>query len=518
MENDQSDADSALPQDPAGLRILYEAARLLESHVDLSEALPPLLKLVADRVGGERVTIALIDAKSGELRIEEAHGLSVQQKKRGVYKEGEGITGLVFQTGEAIIVEDVAGDRRFLDRTGARGSAGGIGFACVPISVDGRAIGTLSADFPSGEGLHRGATLLRGLAGLVAESAKLRKRVREDEVRSIEEREARRRPPGADFKPRELAGTSDAMRQVYEQISQVAGSGATVLVTGESGTGKELVAREIHYASPRAEKPFITVNCAALPESVIESELFGHEKGSFTGAVAMRKGRFELADSGSLFLDEIGEISPAVQVKLLRALQEREIDRVGGVKPLKVDVRIIAATNRDLYKEMKEGRFREDLFYRLNVFPIHVPPLRERKSDILLLADLFCERYSRKNGKDIKRISSPAIDLLASYHWPGNVRELENCIERAVIMSGDGVIHAYHMPPTLQSAASTDTAPSLTLPAALAQLEREMLVEALKIFQGNMSLAAKQLGITERQIGVRMEKYQLNYKQYRSKV
>jgi Nif-specific regulatory protein len=313
-----------------------------------------------------------------------------------------------------------------------------------------------------------------------------------------------------------LVGTSDAMRIVYEMVDQVAPSDATVLITGESGTGKELVAAEIHRASRRAEGPLVKVNCAALPESIIESELFGHEKGAFTGAVNQRKGRFELAHGGSIFLDEIGELSPQVQVKLLRVLQEREIERIGGSSTVKVDVRVIAATNRNLEDELRAGRFREDLYYRLNVFPIRVPPLRERKSDIVLLADHFSEKYAERNGKLIRRISSPALDLLTSYHWPGNVRELENCIERAVILSTDKVIHSYHLPPSLQSAQSTNTEPTTTLDAALSRLEKELIVEALKIADGNMAAAARRLGITERQMGLRVHHYGINWKLYRA--
>ena len=240
------------------------------------------------------------------------------------------------------------------------------------------------------------------------------------------------------------------MRQVWEMITQVAPADATVLITGESGTGKELVAAELHRLSKRAGQAFIKVNCAALPESIIESELFGHEKGAFTGANTQRKGRFELAHRGTIFLDEIGDLSPHIQAKLLRVLQERELERVGGTGVIKVDVRLIAATNRNLEDDVKAGRFREDLYYRLNVFPLRMPPLRERKGDIMLLADYFTEKYAEKNNKLIKRISSTAIDMLTSYTWPGNVRELENCIERAVILSTDMVIHSYNLPPSLQ--------------------------------------------------------------------
>ena len=317
-----------------------------------------------------------------------------------------------------------------------------------------------------------------------------------------------------------IIGTSDRMKEVYTLIGQVAVTNATVLITGESGTGKELVAKAIHECSRRASGPFIAVNCAALPESIIESELFGHEKGAFTGATSTRQGRFELARDGTLFLDEIGDLSPTIQVKLLRILQERSFERVGGNKPIKTNARIIAATNRDLASAVKEGLFREDLYFRLNVFPIHVPPLRERGADILLLADYFVEKYSamlkEPLGKPVKRISSPALDLLMIYHWPGNVRELENCIERAVIVSNDGVIHSYNLPPSLQSATSTGTEPSSTLDGSIARLEKEMLVEALKIERGNSARAAKRLGITERRFRLALERYNIDYRTFRT--
>jgi Nif-specific regulatory protein len=263
-------------------------------------------------------------------------------------------------------------------------------------------------------------------------------------------------------------------------------------------------------------QPLIKVNCAALPESIIESELFGHEKGAFTGAYNQRKGRFELAHRGTIFLDEIGELPPQIQVKLLRVLQERELERVGGASTIKVDVRLVAATNRILEDEVKAGHFREDLYYRLNVFPIHMPPLRERKSDIVLLADHCAEKYAGKNGKLIKRISTPAIDLLTSYSWPGNVRELENCIERAVILSTDMVIHSYNLPPSLQTATSTNTEPTTTLEAALSRMEKELIVEALKSSDGNMAAAARRLGITERKMGLRVHHYGINWRLYRT--
>ena len=294
------------------------------------------------------------------------------------------------------------------------------------------------------------------------------------------------------------------MQVVYDQIAQVARSSTTVLIEGETGTGKELVARAIHYSSDRADKPFIAVHCGALPESMIESELFGHERGAFTGAVNERRGRFELANGGTLFLDEIGDISPTVQIKLLRVLQEQEFERVGGTETIRVNVRIIAATNKNLRELVKAGTFREDLYYRLNVFPIYVPPLRKRKSDIVLLADYFLEKYSKQFGKPIRRLSSAAIDMLLAYHWPGNVRELENCIERAVLVAEGPVIHPHHMPPTLQTAEASGTVTRGNLKSLVEAYERDLICDALKSARGVIAKAARALGTTQRIMGYKI--------------
>jgi Nif-specific regulatory protein len=350
---------------------------------------------------------------------------------------------------------------------------------------------------------------------MIARAVKIRQELREEKEQLLAENKRLLQELQNQLTPERIIGRSQVMQELFNLVSQVSASEATVLIRGESGTGKELVAQEIHDNSRRATKPFIKVNCAALPEGVIESELFGHEKGAFTGAHAMRKGRFELADQGTLFLDEVGELSPHMQVKLLRAVQEHEFERVGGVKTIKIDVRILAATNRNLEEEMLKGRFREDLYYRLNVFPLHIPPLRERKSDILLLCDHFIEKYNRKNHASVKRITSNAIDLLMMYHWPGNVRELENCIERAVILSRDDVIHAFHLPPSLQSADSSSTQFSSTLQQELDTLEKELITDALKHAQGNRAKAARELGITERIMGLRIEKFHINTEKYK---
>jgi Nif-specific regulatory protein len=251
-----------------------------------------------------------------------------------------------------------------------------------------------------------------------------------------------------------MIGTSDVIRTVYDYIDTASRSNITVLITGESGVGKELVAKAIHYRSSRAEKSFIKVHCADLSESVIEGTLFGQEKGASAGATALRKGSFESADRGTIFLDEIGELAPVQQAKLLEFLKKREFKRIGGDKTIKVDVRVIAATSHNLEARMREGKFSKDIFYQLNIFPIVVPPLRERKTDIIVLADYFIEKFSKELKKTITSISPSALDMLMHHHWPGNVQELENCIERAVILSKDSMIHQHHLPPSLQGSLS----------------------------------------------------------------
>ncbi|MDR0638848.1 MAG: sigma 54-interacting transcriptional regulator [Spirochaetaceae bacterium] len=528
------------------LETLFEIARTFDKHVDLRNALSPMLGILEMRAGLSWGMVTLLDRETGLLKIEEADGLSVEEKERGIYRLGEGLVGRVFETGLPITVSDLSQEGRFLNRAKnrTRKDMAGKTYYCVPIRSGGAVIGTLSAErHIAGDdaGAVRVADrgFLEKVSAIIADSAKLRERILEEQWK-IEAAEGnyrslrgfRRFPPsrgtaqGADGggekipggvigEGSRIIGTSSVMRDIYQMVKQVAPSEATVLVIGESGTGKELVAAEIQRLSRRADSPFIKINCAALPESIIESELFGHEKGAFTGASSRHIGKFEAAHTGTLFLDEIGELPPQMQVKLLRVLQEREIERVGGSGTVKVDVRVIAATNKDLEDEMKEGRFREDLFYRLNVFPLVIPPLCQRKSDIMLLADHFSEKYAQKNGKLIKRISSMAIDLLISYRWPGNVRELENCIERAVILTTDMVIHSYHLPPSLQTARSTNTEPGATLESALSRVEKEMITEALKITEGNMSQAAARLGITERQMGLRLHHYGISWRAFR---
>jgi len=502
------------------LSILFEVSQILDSSLDLRTVVEPVLEAITGSLGLKFATLTLLNRQTGDISIESAYGLSASQKQRGRYRLGEGITGKVIQTGKPAIVPKISEEPHFLDKTRARkGRAGGeFSFICVPIKLGREVVGALSADRPASapEALQEDARILSVVASLIAQAVRLRQSAQEERKRLVEENLRLQEELKDRFRPSNIIGNSKAMQEVYQLIAQVSKSDASVLLRGESGTGKELVAHAIHYASRRAARSFIKVNCAALPESVIESELFGHEKGAFTGAVAARKGRFELAHGGTLFLDEIGDLSPGVQIKLLRVLQEREFERVGGMETIKADVRLIAATNRDLETLIEKELFRQDLYYRLNVFPIHIPPLRERRTDILLLADYFAERYSSAGGKRVRRISTPAIDMLMAYHWPGNVRELENCIERAVLLSDDEVIHGHHLPPTLQTAEASGTTPRGTLRATLERVEKELIIEALKSARGNMAAAAEALGITERIMGLRVRKYRIAAKRFRA--
>jgi Nif-specific regulatory protein len=501
------------------MSLLFEISQILDQSMDLKQVIHPVLKSIADHLGMMRGTITILNRSSGEIFIEAAYGLSTSQMEKGKYRIGEGVTGRVIQSGNSMIIPKVSQEPLFLNRTGARKNLRktDISFICVPIKIGNETIGAFSADklFEADISYTEDMRLLSIIASMIAQAIKLRQSIYEERQRLLEENSRLQEKLKDRFRPANIIGNSKSTQAAFDLVAQVSRSDATVLVRGESGTGKELFAHAIHYNSPRANKPFIKVNCAALPESVIESELFGHERGAFTGAVATRKGRFEMANGGTIFLDEIGDLTPTTQVKLLRVLQEKEFERVGGNDTIRTNVRVITATNRNLEELMEKGTFREDLYYRLNVFPIHIPPLRERKSDIMLLSDFFIEKYSRQNHVTIKRISTPAIDLLMAYHWPGNVRELENCIERAVLLSTDEVIHSHHLPPSLQSAESTNTRLHSTLPEALDNLEREILMDSLKSTKGNMAKAAKLLGITERIMGLRIEKHGINSKIYR---
>ncbi len=429
------------------------------------------------------------------------------------------ITGKVIESGKPIIVPEKQKEPNFLNRTmpERRNNNKDLAFISVPIKAGREVLGTISADRKkdSEESPDDALKLLTIIAAMLSQAVLLYQARHEENQQLLDENKALQEQIRNRFHPENLVGNSKVMQRVFRMIDKIAATNTTVLILGESGTGKELAAYAIHYHSPRKDKPFIKLNCAALSESIIESELFGYEKGAFSGAFVSRKGRFELADTGTIFLDEIGEISQNIQAKLLRVLQEKEFEKIGGSETLKTDARIIAATNRDLEERVKAGEFREDLYYRLNIMPVTVPPLRERKSDILMLASHFIKKYNAENANHVKRISTPAIDMLMSYHWPGNVRELENCIERAIILTEDDTIHGTNLPPTLQISHFSQDDNQGSLQNQLDALEYEIIIEALKSNHGNLSRAADRLGLTNRQIGLRAGKYNINFKDYR---
>jgi len=480
------------------LRALRDTADVIATGGDFGRLAPRALAALAQ----DPIRSAAIlgsDAVRMEVRLVSHHG-SAERRARWAF--GEGVAGRVAVSDAPTIVPRVQDDPRVEQVDGLEGAR-----LFVPIRWRRRVLGVLVADREQAPM----ATLVDTQSVLQVAAALLAPGLAEE----LAARAAADRPGPELSGAGPMVGTSKGMRHIVGLVEQVGPSDTTVLLRGESGTGKELVADAVHRASTRSRASFIKVNCAALPDTVIESELFGHERGAFTGAVQQRKGRFELADGGTLFLDEIGDLSAQTQIKLLRVLQQRTFERVGGNRTVSVDVRVVAATSRDLESMMQAGTFRADLYYRLNVFPIHLPPLRERKADILLLADHFVDRFNQRHGRAVRRISTPAIDLLMAYHWPGNVRELENSIERAVLMARDDVLQAQHFPATLQTAESSGTASDEPLQARLDALEYELVVDALKACRGNMTRAARRLGITDRIMGLRVRKHDIDARRFK---
>jgi Nif-specific regulatory protein len=499
--------------------LLYEISKTLNEHLDLRKSLYKVLDILSNSMDMIRGTITILNPLRNEINIEVAHGLSMSAMRSGKYKLGEGITGRVIETGEAVAIPKISEEPLFLNRTASRRSKQGdeLSFICVPVKRGNRIIGAISVDKAYDENyfLEEGKKLISVIATMIARHVINLEIIHLEKEQLREENRRLRDELKNKYRITDIIGNSNKMREVFQMISHVCKSNATVLIRGESGTGKELVANSIHYNSNRSKNPFVKVNCAALPTNLIESELFGHEKGAFTGAIKQKVGKFELANKGTIFLDEIGSIGLDVQVKLLRVLQEKEFERVGGYKTIKSDVRIITATNKNLEKALEEEAFRDDLYYRLNVFPIYMPPLRERKTDLLLLSDYFLVKYAKENDKDVKRFSTPAIDMLMDYHWPGNVRELENCIERAVLLCDEGVIHSYYLPPTLQTGSESDTLPALSIDEAVANLEKEMIIDALKNTKGNSTLAAQILNTTPRKFSYKAHKFGIDYQKFR---
>ena len=512
------------------VQALYKIVNLIGSAVHLDTALSSILKILHDTLRMERATLALLDESGLHLSIRASYGLSVEEEQRGVYGLSEGIYGQVFSTASPFVVPDVHSEPLFLNRTGARAkiSKKTISFIGVPVILTGVTVGVLSVDrlFGSDVSFEEDVRFLTVLAALIAQFLNLHRAIHKERELLVQENLSLKEKLHGRYHRHQIIGQSKAMQEVYWNIERVAPSVATVLLLGESGTGKELVARAVHDASPRKDRPFIKVNCAALPENLLESELFGHEKGAFTGAVVARVGRFEQADGGTLFLDEIGELPLLLQAKLLRVLQEQQFERLGGSRTLSVDVRIIAATNINLEQAVAQGLFRNDLYYRLNVVPLHLPPLRKRRDDIPLLLDHFLRASNKRNEKSL-RMSREFLDFLTEYDWPGNVRELQNLVERLVILAASEVLRVEELPdymvkpeignipPALRPAVSQPTTTHTQATAqpqarkSLRDLEREQVESALIRNGWVQSRAARELGLTQRQMGYRIKKFAL---------
>ena len=497
------------------LMLLSEISQRLIQGKELKDDLSVILELLVRHLDAERSLLSIFNRKNSKIYIEAAYGYNSAQQARGKYDLGEGIIGRVVELARPIIIDKISQSNLFLNRMQQElktKDGEELSFICVPIIEEGKVTGTLSLIrkfnpfITNSESLN----LLSIIGSLISRVVSSRQeRVEELEVLRQKNLELQNKLDD-DRRPVNVIGNSGKMRDVYALVEMVAETNSTVLIRGESGIGKELIADAIHYSSKRSKNSFVKVNCSALPDTLIESELFGHERGAFTGAESRRKGRFELADRGTIFLDEIGDIPMSTQVKILRILQQREFERVGGTETIKVDVRIIAATNRKLEQMIDKGEFREDLFYRINVFPLFIPSLRERRDDIPMLVDHFIEKFNNRNGAGVKRITTSALNMLMVYSWPGNIRELENCIERACILSTDNVIHSYNLPPSLQTADSSDTRAKGGLTYTVEQVEKQLIRESLTTTKGNIARAAELLQVTERMLGTRVKKYEID--------
>ena len=496
------------------LAALHAIAKALAQPWDLRDQLEQVLNEMKVRLGMQRGMISLLDRDSGESWLEVAHGVNLEGLEIS-YQMGEGITGKVAQTGRPMAVPNLGKEALFLDRTGARRflNREELSFLCVPIMYDSKVVGILSADKGTKNvtDLDGELAILSSVAELIAKAVHIL--ALEEENRRLRRIVNQGRAPSVD-----MIGHSKGMQEVFGLISHVADSGTTVLVQGETGTGKELVARAIHMNSPRSKGPLIQFNCAAIPDTLIESELFGHERGAFTGAMRQRRGRFEEAHNGTIFLDEVSELSASAQAKLLRVLQEKQFQPLGSSRVITTNARVIAATNRHLEECITAGRFRNDLYYRLSVFPIYLPPLRERGNDIILLADHFVLKYSKEMGKPVKRISTSVIEVFLSHQWPGNVRELENCIERAILLTEGDAIEMIHLPPSLQAKMREgDPTEKGRLSTVILSQERSLILEALKETRGNQSQAARLLGTTKRIIQYKIQKLGIDPAKFRTK-
>ncbi len=510
------------------LATLFEVSSVLSRSLNLRETLQEVLRVLHERGRLSHGMVALLDEDSGDLLTCALHKGQAAPMEPVRYGSGEGVIGRILERNEPWILPRVGDEPRFLDRLNLYQPS--LPFIGVPIRIgEGGAVGVFAAQPSQLDGLlPQRARFLEMVANLIGQAVRLARSVEAEQQALREERDKLRREVKATHGFESIIGHTVPMHLVFDQVRQVAKWTTTVLIRGESGTGKELVANAIHYNSPRARGPFVKLNCAALPDSLLESELFGHEKGAFTGAISLRKGRFEQADGGSFFLDEIGEISPAFQAKLLRILQEGEFERVGGGRTLRVDVRFIAATNRDLEVEVRAGNFREDLYYRLNVMPIRMPSLRERIEDLPDLARFLVTKVAGRQGRQLK-ITDSALRVLMRHDWPGNVRELENCMERAAVMSEGGIIDRDTIELTGLDVGARDASSPVDALRVIEPVsesasridlddpdldERERVIAAMEEAGWVQAKAARLLNMTPRQIAYRIQTLNIKVRQF----
>ncbi len=517
-----SNPETKEPMTNQELQIFHQIATALHAVTDLNELLELVLHQVKTALEIEGCSIALHDPEAKEFyfirTVEDAQPALNNDETELRFPENVGVGGDVYQTNKTTIINDVAQDQRFFDQVNSTSGFAARSMVCTPLRARQQVIGLLYAlnkqkgDFTPADG--RLLELVSGTIAIAIENARLYGELKRRTTQLESENRRLLQQIQDRFNLQGVIGSSRAMQQSFALVSKVIPTPISVLLQGETGTGKELIAQVIHYSGPRKEQPFVAENCGALTETLLESELFGHVKGAFTGAVKDKKGLFELGDGGTVFLDEIGETSTNMQVKLLRVLQEGQVRPVGGSKTIKVDVRVITATNRDLIEEVKQKRFREDLYYRIAVFPITLPPLRERGADVALLAKHFLSKYAQKFGKNDLTISTRALDLLSNHEWPGNIRELENEIERAIAMvSGANEIQVVHLSGKFKT---DDCAPlessefNGTLPEAIAELEQRMVTKALQESGGNRTQAAKTIGLTRQGLINKIKRYQID--------
>ena len=491
---------------------ISQAASTLADSEGVRAGCSAIIEIVANDISSRIAFVALGRGDSSVADIVAADGLGAADFRRLEARITKSTVWQIFRLGKPVAIDDVSKDTA-LEHLAF--SCGTRFLVAVPIVLKGTTVGLIAAGFPSAARTDENSIIrfLQVIAALIAQTMRTEQVITDESRKLAEENIHLKQELKSKYDFGQIIGNSSQMRQVYDQVTQVARSNSTVLLRGESGTGKELIANAIHYNSLRSKRPFVKINCSAVPPAMLEAELFGYEKGAIDGAVQRRKGLVETADGGTLFIDEIDDLTIEAQQKLAEILENQTYKRLGSSETLRANVRLIAATAKDI--EAPTAEFDSKLLATMRLFTIFLPPLRERKSDILLLADHFLEKYSSEHNKAILRISTPAIDMLTAYHFPGNVRELENVIERAVIACDANVIHGHHLPPTLQTAEVSDTVTQLTLASAVEAFESDLIQDALKSSRGNVARAAKMLDSTERILGYKIKKYEIDPRRFR---